>query len=111
MSKAEIIIVNEIDEVIEYKKRDELAPLDIYRVSALWITNSHGEILLAKRHHTKDHHPGKWDPAVSGTVEKKRGGTYDENIIKETEEEIGIKGVKFEVGPKTKIINEYSHFI
>ncbi len=37
-------------------------------------------------------------PAVAGTNEE--GETYEINIIKETEEELGLKNVKFEKGPK-----------
>lgn len=66
------------------------------------------DILLAKRHHTKIHNPNKWGPAVSGTVEK--GETYESNIIKETEEEIGLKNVKLKLGPKTETDSEYHHF-
>jgi isopentenyldiphosphate isomerase len=71
-------------------------------------TNSFGEILLAKRHHTKIHHPEKWGPSVAGTVDE--GETYEDNIIKETEEELGLKNIKPELGPKTKIDDEYHHF-
>ncbi len=108
MDKETIIIVNEKDEIIGHKERGTLSQSDIYRVSALWVMNSRDEILLAKRHHTKDHYPGRWGPAVTGTISE--GETYGENIVKESKEEIGIKNVKFEVGPKTKISNEYSHF-
>lgn len=46
---ARIIIVNDRDEIIGYKERGTLAQQDIYRVSALWIKNPLGNILLAKR--------------------------------------------------------------
>ena len=108
MNKQKIIVVNENDEVIGFKERGILKKEDIYRVSALWITNSLGEILLAKRHHTKSHHPEKWGPAVSGTVDE--GETYELNIIKEAEEELGLKNIKPQIGPKTKTENEYIHF-
>ncbi len=107
MSK-KIIIVNEKDTILGYKKRETLNPQDIYRVSALWVTNSSGEILLARRHHTKTHHPMKWGPAVAGTVEE--GETYESNIIKEAEEELGLKEIEINLGPKTKTDNEYHHF-
>ncbi len=58
IEKAEIIIVNEKDEIIWYKKRWTLEKEDIYRVSALWLINSKWEILLAQRAFTKKHHPG-----------------------------------------------------
>jgi isopentenyl-diphosphate delta-isomerase len=93
-----IIIVDEDDNVIGYKDREEVTLDDIYRATALWLTNSKGEILLAKRAYTKTHSPGKWGPAVAGTIEE--GETYESNIIKETDEELGIKNVTFEKGPK-----------
>lgn len=87
-----IIIVDKDDKVIGCKDRDKITKNDIYRVSSLWIVNSKGETLLARRAYTKDHDPGKWQPAVAGTVEK--GEDYYSNILKETEEEIGIKNIK-----------------
>ncbi|MFA5961174.1 MAG: NUDIX domain-containing protein [Parcubacteria group bacterium] len=106
-AKQKIIIVDENDEIIGHEERGAFKKKNIYRVSALWITNSRGEILLAKRHHSKAHHPGMWGPAVAGTVEK--GETYLDNIIKEAEEELGLKNIKPELGPKTKIDGSY-HF-
>lgn len=92
MSK--IIVVDENDNEIGFKERSEIGPDDIYRVSGLWLTNSKGKILLAQRSFNKHpaHSPGKWGPAVAGTVEK--GETYEENIKKEIEEEIGLKDLK-----------------
>ena len=106
--KERIVIVDENDKIIGHKNRDALKKKDIYRVSVLWITNSLDEILLSKRHHTKIHHPGKWGPAVAGTVDE--GETYEDNIIKEVEEELGLKNIKPKLGPKTKIDDEYRHF-
>ena len=103
-----IIIVNDQDEIIDAKDRDALNPQDIYRVSALWITNSRDEILLAQRHHNKKHNPMKWGPAVAGTVEE--GETYEENIIKEAEEELGLKNIKPVLSRKTKSDQKYIHF-
>jgi isopentenyldiphosphate isomerase len=101
-------VVNENDEIIGYKNRDEIQLEDIYRVSALWITNSKNEILLAKRHHTKKNNPNKWGPAVSGTVEKDE--TYIINIIKEAEEEIGLKKIEPQIGPKIFSNKKHLHF-
>lgn len=99
---SKIIIVDENDNIIAYEDRDSLKIEDIYRVSALWIENSKGEILMARRALTKAHSPGKWGPAVAGTLEE--GETYDSNIFKEAEEEIGLKNVKFKKGSKIKIM-------
>ena len=98
MSK--IIVVDENDNEIGVKERSEITHNDIYRVSGLWLTNSKGEILLAQRSFNKHpaHSPGKWGPAVAGTVEEDE--TYEENIIKEIEEELGLKGLKLKKAHK-----------
>ncbi|MES2224088.1 MAG: NUDIX hydrolase [Patescibacteria group bacterium] len=83
-----VIIVNEKDEIIEYKPRNEKLPTDISRVAGLVIFNSNNEMLLGKRVMTKKNDPGKWDLAVAGTVEE--GETYESNIVKEAQEEIGL---------------------
>ena len=81
-------VFDESDNQIGLKERDELLKTDIYRVSALWITDPKGRHLLSQRALTKKNSPGKWGPAVAGTVEE--GETYDTNIVKEIQEEIGI---------------------
>lgn len=89
-----IQIVDENDNLIGHKTRQEIDfDKDIYRSSALWLTNSMGEVLLAQRKFTKDKDPGLWGPSVAGTVDE--GETYEINIYKEAEEEIGLKGYKF----------------
>lgn len=108
INQPKTIIVNASDEIIGHKTRNAVNKEDIYRVSALWIINSKGEILLARRHHTKSHHPNMWGPAVAGTVEE--GETYASNMIKETEEEIGLKYIKPTLGPKMEITGEHHHF-
>lgn len=95
-----VIIVDENDNIIAYKDRDSLKNEDIWRVSALWLINSKGEILMARRALNKIHNPGKWGPAAAGTVEE--GETYDFNIIKEVEEEIGLKNLEFKKSLKIK---------
>jgi len=108
MNKLRIIIVNTADEIIGYKERGTLLKKDLYRVSALWITNLRGDILLAQRQFNKRHDPGMWGPAVAGTVED--GETYQTNIVKEAEEEIGLVGVELVKGPKRRITSEYNYF-
>jgi len=86
---AKIPIVDENDEVLYQKERDEISPDEIYRVSACWIVNSQWDILLAQRSFTKKHHPGMRWPAVAGTVTWDE--TYLENILHEISEEIWIE--------------------
>jgi len=101
MPKSKIQVVNDNDEIIGHKDRAKINyKKDIYRITALWITNSKGEVLIAQRKHTKDKDPGKWGPAVAGTMDE--GETYEENIYKEAKEELGIENVKFIVGPKQR---------
>lgn len=108
MSKPRIVIVNDQDEIIAHKERGTLTKNDIYRASALWVKNSKGDILLAQRKFTKSHDPGKWGPAVAGTVDE--GETCEQNIIKEAEEEIGLRNIKPVPGPKVRMTGEYNYF-
>jgi isopentenyl-diphosphate Delta-isomerase len=106
-----ITIVDENDNEIGTKERTEITSTDIYRVSAAWIVNSKGEVLLAQRSYNKKNAPGQWGPAVAGTVED--GETYQENIIKEMEEELGVKNVKVTIGPKILVQGKhtlYTHY-
>jgi len=107
--KMKIVIVDKDDKVIGLKEKGTLDfEKDFYRVSALWIKNSKGKSLLAQRAFTKKQDPGVWGPAVAGTIEE--GETYDSNIIKETEEEIGLKNVKPEKAIKEFIDGKYKYF-
>jgi len=106
---ARIIIVDENDNVIAHKERGTVAVSDIYRVSSLWITNTRGDVLLAQRTFAKGNNPGKWAAAVNGTVDE--GETYDSNIIKEMEEEIGLTGIVPTKGKKMRISNQHNFFV
>jgi isopentenyl-diphosphate delta-isomerase len=103
-----IPIVNEQDEIIGVKERKEVTLEDIYRIASLWVTDTEGNILLARRAFDKAHDPGKWGPAVAGTVEE--GETYEDNIIKEAEEELGLKNVKLQMGVKTRSESSWRYF-
>ena len=105
------IVVDESDKVIGIKLRDDILPTDLYRVSALWMTNSNGQVLMAQRSFTKKVNPGVWGPAVAGTIEE--GEDYDTNIIKEIEEEIGLKLSLKQLtkGPKIKIKGARNYFV
>ena len=48
--ESKIQIVDENDQVISHKVRSEVDyQNDIYRVAALWVTNSQGQVLIAQR--------------------------------------------------------------
>ena len=103
-------IVDEQDNLIGLKLRNEIDySKDYYRVSALWLTNSIGQVLIAQRVLAKDKDPGMWGPAAAGTVEKDE--TYENNIYKEAEEEIGLSGVSFSTGPKIRMETPRKYFL
>jgi len=87
-----IPIVNEQDEIIKVVDIKDRKPGEICRITGLWLTDPEGNILLAQRAFNKKLSPGLWGPAAAGTVEE--GETYESNIIKEAEEEIGLAGLK-----------------
>jgi isopentenyl-diphosphate Delta-isomerase len=87
-----IPIVNERDEIIEYKERDEALSQDIRRTSIIWIFNKNKEVLIQKRQLTKKIFPGRWSPSTAGTIEENE--TYEANATKELEEELGVKNAK-----------------
>ena len=103
-----IVIVDKDDNIIGHKKWQDETVDDITRISALWIENSRGQILLARRALNKKYDPGKWGPAVAGTLEKNE--TYYSNIIKETEEEIGLTQISPTPGPKLFVRNNDRNF-
>lgn len=104
-----IPIVDENDNIIEYKDINDRKPNDIYRVSSLWVTNSRHDILLAKRALRMKQDPGKWGVAVAGTLEDDE--TYETNIIKEAEEELGLKNIKPILGLKLRIKDGRNFFV
>lgn len=87
-----IPIVNEQDEVLYYKERDETTPDEIRRIVSLYVFNQNHEVLIAKRCHLKKLDPNLWGPSVAGTVEE--GETYDSNVIKEAQEELGLTNIQ-----------------
>ncbi|HEY4477728.1 MAG TPA: NUDIX domain-containing protein [Candidatus Paceibacterota bacterium] len=86
-----IPVVNEQDEIIGYKERYETTREDIQRIVGLCVFNEKGEVLIAKRGITKKIDPDKWGPSVAGTVAE--GFEYDDTVVKEAEEEIGLKDI------------------
>lgn len=112
MSKR-IQVVDRQDDLLGAKTYEEVdRDHDIYRVSALWLTNPEGKVLLAQRAsaevNPKAHDPGKWGPAAAGTVEE--GETYQSNIVKEMEEEIGLTGLDLQTGSKIFVDGKHRYF-
>jgi len=53
-------------------------------------------------------YPGRWSASVAGTLEP--GETYESNIYEEANEELGIEDMKFEIGPKVRVADDYQRF-
>lgn len=54
----------------------------------LWIYNSRGDLLLQKRDHSKDSHPGLWDVSVAGHINT--GEDPETAALREAGEELGL---------------------
>ena len=104
-----IPIVDENDNFLYYKDSNERdLRKEITRSSALWVLNENGEILLAKRSKNKLNFPNVWGPSAAGSVEE--GETYEENMVKEAKEEIGINLDKIILGPKKRESDDHEFF-
>ena len=55
----------------------------------LWLYTRKGEVLLQQRSHKKQIHPLLWDVSVAGHIDA--GESFTEALIRETQEEIGLK--------------------
>lgn len=85
-----VALVDEQDQQIGQKMRDELTDTDCWRIVSIWVENSHGQVLLQQRSVDKKTDPGCWTPAAEGTVVL--GEDYDTTAVRELEEEIGLAG-------------------
>ncbi len=104
-----IPIVDENDNILYYKDSKERdLRKEVTRVAVLWIFNERKEILIARRSKKKKHHPDLWGPSVAGSVEE--GETYESNIIKEADEEIGLSINTVTLGPKLRISGLHEYF-
>jgi isopentenyl-diphosphate delta-isomerase type 1 len=82
-------IVNERDEVVGRAPRGEVHARGLlHRAVHVLVFNSRGEIFLQKRSMKKDRQPGVWDSSCSGHVDS--GEDYDETVVRELGEEIGL---------------------
>lgn len=106
--KQDVTIVNELDEIIWYKKRWTIKEEDIYRVSVLLIKNTAWLFLLSQRSFKKKNNPWQWSFSVAWTIDKWEN--YDSNISKEIEEEIWMKNLKYEKNYKKRIYWEHNFF-
>ena len=82
-------VVDSSDKVIGRASREEVHRKGLlHRSTHLLVFDGSGRVLLQKRSMRKDRFPGRWDSSVSGHVDS--GEHYDECVVRETMEEIGI---------------------
>jgi len=82
-------VVDRNDTVIGRSSREQVHRQNLLHRSAhLLVFDSSGRVLLQKRSMSKDRFPGRWDSSVSGHVDS--GEHYDQCIVREAMEEIGI---------------------
>ena len=93
--------VDKDDNIIGLRPRDDFyTGKYIHRSVHLILFNSQDQILLQKRAPDKKWYPNLIDYSVNGTVDDE---TYEEGILRETEEEIGIS-------TPTKYLFKYPYF-
>jgi len=87
------IVVDDQDNILGYKKSGDVVDERI-RITAIWIENSQGQVLIAQRHHSKRLHPLLWGPSAAGTVEK--GENYLVCAQRELFEELGVSNASLQ---------------
>ena len=83
-------LVNNKDEIIGTISRKEAHEKELWhRLIEVWFFDSQGRILLQKRSKQKKVEAGILEWTVSGHVDS--GETYEEALVRETQEETGVK--------------------
>ena len=101
-----VVIVNPANEIIDVVPRSVMrANILLHRASYVIVTNSKGEILVQKRSDKKDLYPSYYDPTTGGVVTENE--SYEQNAIRELEEEVGITGVTLTSLFDIRFENEY----
>ena len=97
----EIYIVDKDDSELCTKQIEDVDwANEIYRSASIWLYNTDGEVLIAQRAHDKIQSPGCWGPSAAGIVESHE--TYEENILNETKEELGVSLLATDLIPGSK---------
>lgn len=78
------------DQVIGTYTRAEIHRLKLrHRATHALVFNSAGQLFLQHRSMNKDNNPGRWDSSCAGHVDS--GEHYDDCIVRELDEELGIR--------------------
>jgi len=83
-------VVDEYDNVVGRSRRSDVHQRGLlHRSIHLLVFNGSGELLMQKRSMKKDEAPGKWCSSVAGHLDS--GETYDDCVVREAKEEIGLE--------------------
>jgi len=98
-------IVNEEDEVIGVRPREEVHDEDLrHRSVMFFVFNFEGKVLMTQRSEDKRFYPGYWSIVLGGHVTS--GLSYEEALEKEIKEELGVRGDYEKIGEFKKDIKE-----
>ncbi len=98
-------VVDENDNVIGKASREECHKRGlIHRSVMFFIFDDEDKVLVTKRTKTKDFFPGYWSIVLGGHVHV--GESYDEAVVRELEEEAGLKAKPFFISSFKKRIPE-----
>ena len=101
-----VYIVDEEDNVVGSVPRSRMRAENLrHRVVRIFLFNSKGEMFVHQRTFEKDIYPGYFDVTIAGTV---TSGDYEENAVRELEEEVGIKDQKLEFLFKHKLEDTFT---
>ena len=103
-----LAVVDDNDQQVGVVARAALAWPQTYRVSALWLTDTAGRVLLAQRAWNKRNDPGAWGPAAAGTVTA--GENYVQTMVRESDEELGLAGMNLVEADKVLADNGKARF-
>lgn len=105
MPKELFDIVDEDDHKIGTASREECHKSGlIHRSVMFFVFDDQGKVLVTKRTETKDFFPGYWSIVLGGHVRANEG--YEDAVIREIEEETGLKEKPFFMDSFKKRISE-----
>jgi isopentenyldiphosphate isomerase len=91
MTEERVDVIDEEDRVVAVVTRSEMRRGNLlHRATGCFVLRPDARLFVQERTLTKDLYPGYADVCVGGTVV--HGEAYDENVVRELEEEMGIAG-------------------
>ncbi|MGM0510497.1 MAG: NUDIX hydrolase [Thermoplasmatota archaeon] len=103
-------VVNEDNEIIDRSPREIVHSKNLpHRTVMFFVLDKQGRILVTKRTENKDFFPGYWSIVLGGHV--KSGESYEDALLVEMEEEVGVIGKYKEIDEFIKDIEEETEHV